>query len=228
MGADQRLPDWSWVFEMVDRRLYAGLGVTETLLSGESTYSGDRLHLEVINTRFMLFREVMKDLVEDHFFKPMCARMGFVEEDEDGNLQVIVPELSFTRLALRDNSETFDALFNLYQKGSLDIDIILDLLNIDPVATREKLERDLFTVNDATFNEVLRGVYSSVGQALADNSNVADKIAENLGLEYTKPAEEGGGRFASLKDPSVVVSRSELQKFIATQVTAALAERATD
>ncbi len=227
MGADQRLPDWSWVFEMVDRRLYAGLGVTETLLSGESTYSGDRLHLEVINTRFMLFREVMKDLVEDGFFKPMCARMGFVEEDEDGNLQVIVPELSFTRLALRDNSETFDALFNLYQKGSLDIDIILDLLNIDPVATREKLERDLFTVNDATFNEVLRGVYSSVGQMLADNSDIANKIAENLGLKYEKPKEEGGGRFASIKDPTVTVSRQELQDFIATRITAELAERAT-
>jgi hypothetical protein len=228
MGADQRLPDWSWVFEMVDRRLYAGLGVTETLLSGESSYSGDRLHLEVINTRFMLFRETMKDLVEDYFFKPMCARMGFVEEDEDGNLQVIVPELSFTRLALRDNSETFDALFNLYQKGSLDIDIILDLLNIDPVATREKLERDMFTVNDATFNEVLRGLYSSVGQALAENSDVADKIAENLGLKYEKPKEEGGGRFASLKDPKLSVTREELRDLVAQLVTAELVDRADD
>lgn len=199
MGADQRLPDWSWVFDHTNQLLYAGLGMTEGLLSGESSYSGDRIHLEVINTRFMLMREKLQDLVENYFFKPMCARMGFIEEDEDGNMEVIVPSLSFTRLSLRDNNETFDALFNLYQKGSLDIDTILDLLNLDPVAVKEKLERDFATFNDASFNEVLRGAYTSVGTALGDNSNLAEIIAERLGIKYSKPKEEGASRFASVK-----------------------------
>jgi len=195
MGADQRLPDWSWVWDFTDRQLYAGLGVTEGLLSGESSYAGDRLHLEVINTRYMLLRELLQDLVEEYFFKPMCRRMGFVEEDQDGNMEVVVPRLSFTRLALRDNADTFDALFNLYQKGSLDIDTILDLLNIDPVTTKEKLLRDVGTINDATFNEVLRGAYGRVGEGLVEGSDLTEKIAANIGLQYTKPKEEGGGRF---------------------------------
>ena len=195
MGADQRLPDWSWVFDFTDRQMYAGLGVTESLLSGESSYSGDRINLEVINQRFMLNRETLQGLVEEQFFRPMCARMGFVEEDEDGNLQVIVPRLSFTRLSFRDNTETFDALMNLYQKGSLDIDTILEHLNLDPVTVREKLMQDVGTVQDATFNELFRGLYSRVGDALAENSDFAEKIAEYLGLKYEKPQEEGGGRF---------------------------------
>jgi hypothetical protein len=195
MGADQRLPDWSWVYDFTDRQMYAGMGVTESLLSGESSYSGDRINLEVINTRFMLMREVLSDLVEDQFFRPMCARMGFVEEDEDGVLQVIVPRLSFTRLAFRDNTETYDALFNLYQKGSLDVDTIYEHLNLDPVTVREKLLADQGTVLDATFNEILRGLYSRVGDALAENSDFTEKIAEYLGLKYEKPKEEGGGRF---------------------------------
>ena len=195
MGADQRLPDWSWVYDFTDRQMYAGLGVTESLLSGESSYSGDRINLEVINTRFMLMREVLSDLVEDQFFRPMCARMGFVEEDEDGVLQVIVPRLSFTRLAFRDNTETYDALFNLYQKGSLDVDTIYEHLNLDPVTVREKLLADQGTVLDATFNEILRGLYSRVGDALAENSDFSEKIAEYLELKYEKPKEEGGGRF---------------------------------
>lgn len=194
MGSDQRLLDLSGEYDLTDRQLYAGLGVTEGLLSGESAYSGDRINLEVINTRYMLLREVLQDFVEEQWFKPMCARMGFIEEDEDGDEVVIYPRLSFTRLALRDNNDTFDALFNLYQKGSLDVDVILELLNIDPVATREKLERDMFTVNDPSFNEVLRGIYGDVGRAIAENSNAAEKIAEYLKLEY-KPKEEEGGRF---------------------------------
>lgn len=194
MGADQRLLDLGTEYDMTDRQLYAGLGVTEGLLSGESAYSGDRINLEVINTRYMLLREQLQDLVENAFFRPMCARMGFVEEDEYGETQVLVPRLSFTRLALRDNSDTFDALYNLYTKGSLDVDTILELLNLDPIAVKEKVERDLFTVNDPTFNEVMRGIYGDVGRKLADESDVVPKVAKNLGLKHTPP-KEGGGRY---------------------------------
>jgi len=192
MGADQRLLDLSNEYDLVARQLYAGLGVTEGLLTGESSYSGDRIHLDVINTRYMLLREVIQEFVEEALLKPMCRRMGFIEEDEDGREVVVYPKFSFTRLALRDNADTFDAMYNLYQKGSLDIDSILDLLNIDPVTTREKLQRDAFTFNDATFNEVLRGIYSGAGNQLAENSDVVEIIARNLGLKYEKPKEEGG------------------------------------
>jgi hypothetical protein len=195
MGADQRLLDLSSEYDLTDRQLYAGLGVTESLLSGESSYSGDRINLEVINTRYMLFREVLQDFVQEYLFEPMCRRMGFLEEDEDGYEYVVVPKLSFTRLAIRDSADVFDHLFNLYSKGSIDIDVILDLLNIDPITTYEKLQRDLFTLNDPTFNEVMRGIYSRAGDDIVENSNVAEKIAAYLKLKYEKAAEEGGGRF---------------------------------
>jgi len=195
MGADSRLLDLSSEYDMTDRQMYAGLGVTESLLSGESAYSGDRIHLEVINTRYMLMREVLQEMVEENILKPMCKRMGFIEEDDDGEERVVHPTLTFTRLGLRDNQDTFDALFNLYQKGSLDIGVILELLNIDPELTKAKLAQDAFTLNDSTFNEVLRGIYSAAGNSLAENSDAVEKIAKHLGLKYTKPAQEGGGRF---------------------------------
>ena len=192
MGADSRLLELSGEYDMTDRQMYAGLGVTESLLSGESSYSGDRINLEVINTRYMLMREVLQEMVEENILKPMCKRMGFIEEDEDGDEVIIHPTLSFTRLGLRDNQDTFDALFNLYQKGSLDIDVILELLNVDPMTTKAKLERDMWTLNDSQFNEVLRGIYGEAGRTLAENSDVMELIAKNLGLKYTPPSDDGG------------------------------------
>jgi hypothetical protein len=192
MGSQGRLLELSSEYDMTDRQMYAGLGVTESLLSGESSYSGDRINLEVINTRYMLLREVLQDMVEDRMLRPMCRRMGYIETDDEGNETVICPALSFTRLALRDNADTFDALFNLYQKGSLDVDTILELLNIDPHTTLERLKRDALTFNDSKFNDVLGGLYGEVGRALAENSNAAERIAETLGLKYAKPqADEG-------------------------------------
>jgi len=206
MGSRDRLLDLSVEYEQTERRLLTGLGVTESLMSGEALYSGDRLKLEVINNRYLLFREVLQEYVEEYLFKPVARRKGFIEKDQWGQEVVLYPKLSFTRLPLRDSQDTFDAMYNLYQKGSLSIDIILEMLNIDPSDTRLKIERDVLTVSDATFNEVLRSLYAEVGRVLAEKTDVLERIAKYLKLEI-KP-EEGqdtsaqNSRFASKKPTS--------------------------
>jgi len=190
MGARDRLLDLSGEYEIVNKELYAGLGVTESLLSGETLYSGDRLKLEVINTRYMFLREMIQNYVENYLFKPVSRRKGFVEKNAWGGEVVLFPRLSFTRLPLRDTQDTYDALFNLYQKGSIDVTLLLEMFNIDAEDTKIRLEKDLFTVNDALFNEVLRGIYSSVAQKVVDETDVATKIIEALQLKVVPQAEE--------------------------------------
>lgn len=197
-GQENRLLELTSEYDITDRQLYAGLGVTESLLSGESSYSGDRINLEVLNVRFLLIREVLADFINFEVLKPMCARMGFVELDEDGSEVVIFPRASFTRLALRDNQEVFETLFNLYQKGSLDVETIYELLNIDPDTVQERLKRDLFTLNDATFNELLRGIYTALAEKILNGTQVAERVSSALGLRYSAPKEppaDEGGRF---------------------------------
>jgi hypothetical protein len=198
MGARDRLLDLSSEYDITDKQLYAGLGVTESLLSGEAMYSGDRLKLEVINTRYLFLREMVQEYVEKYLFAPVARRKGFVEKDAWGDEVVVYPRLAFTRLPLRDSQDTYDALFNLYQKGSLDIGTILDLFNIDAEDTRVKLENDMFTVNDSLYNEVIRGIYSSVSQKIVDETNITERLSENMKLEHTPPTEgedSGGGRW---------------------------------
>jgi len=192
MGSKDRLLDLSVEYEQTERRLLAGLGVTESLMSGESLYSGDRLKLEVINQRYLHLREILQEYVEDYLFKPVAQRMGFVEQDEWGQEVVLYPRLSFTRLPLRDSQDTFDALYNLYSKGSISIDLILEMLNIDPSDTKQKIERDLFTVNDAIFNEILRSLYNEVGRMLADKTDIIERISKymDLKLKPQEPAEQ--------------------------------------
>lgn len=197
MGARDRLLDLSSEYEQTERRLLAGLGVTESLMSGEALYSADRLKLEVINNRYLHLRDVIQEYVEEYLFKPVARRMGFVEKDEWGQEVVLTPRLSFTRLPLRDSQDTFDALLNLYQKGSISVDLILETLNIDPDETRAKIEKDSLTVNDAVFNEVMRALYSEAGRVLAEKTNVVERIAKYLDLKMKpEPKGEGdGGRF---------------------------------
>ena len=72
---------------------------------------------------------------------------------------------------------------------------------MDPESVREALEKDLFTVNDATFNEAVRSALSEVGRGLAEKSNFQELFTQYLAnasqfsdLEYVEPS-EGGGRF---------------------------------
>lgn len=192
MGARDRLLDLSSEYEMTERQMLAGLGTTESLMSGEALFSGDRLKLEVINTRYLFLREVLQEFVEEYLFAPVARRKGFVEEDEWGDEVVLYPSLSFTRLPLRDSQDTYDALFNLYQKGSVSIDVILEMFNLDAAETQEKLQKDMFTVNDATFNECMRSIYSEVGRNIVERTDVMERISRYLHLQ-TKPADEGGG-----------------------------------
>lgn len=189
MGADQRIPDWSSEFERTNQQLYAGMGVTESLLSGESSYSGDRINLEVINTRYLLFREIIQNLVEKKLFMPMCKAMGFIQE-HDGERDIVFPPMSFTRLALRDNSDTYDHLFNLYTKGSLSVSTIYDLLGLDPTLEHKRIEEEFMTLRDANFNEAVRGAYGELGRMMAEKTDMFQKLIQTLHLKEVAPPDE--------------------------------------
>ena len=99
------------------------------------------------------------------------------------------PKLQFTRLALRDNTELQDFMFNLYQKGSLPISFILDLLNIDADDALEQLKKDMFTPNDSTFNDFLKNVLTKAGEDAVEKTDVLERLVAAAGLKMK--AKEG-------------------------------------
>jgi len=185
-GANDRLLDLSNEYDITDRQLMVGLGVTLELLTGEGTYTGNRLSLHVMNERFTNYRLTIQEYVEEYLFKPVAIKMGFVEKDAWGYDKPIYPKLSFNRLALMDNQDTYSALFDLYQKGSLSIDFILDLFNIDYTDVEEKLKAQAFTLSDANFNEAMRNALGEIGNKLASDTDLFQRVCDHLSLMIVK------------------------------------------
>ena len=181
--------DSEWTHTNAD--LATGLGFTPDLLTGEGFYSGNRIHLELLNTTYLLFRETLSQIVEEGMFKPIAMKKGFFELDRYKRPRWIYPKINFSRLALRDSGDVYEMMFNLYSKGSLPIDIIYEFLNIDPETCRRKLEDDLFTVNDSKFNQLLDSIYGGITDKLADKTDLVSKVAQGLGLKETPNDEEG-------------------------------------
>jgi hypothetical protein len=200
MGSNGRLLELSSENEHNESSLFAGLGVTREILTGEGTYAGNKINLEILNTQYMLFREQLQEFVENNLFKPVAKKKGFVEIDKFGREKLLYPHLSFSRLAIKDNDSYFDQIFNLYNKGSLSIDVIHDMLNIDTHSTKKKLEADLFTVNDSAFNQLLQNIYTALGPILAEKFDIGSKIAGYLKMNElpAPPAGAEGGEGGAL------------------------------
>lgn len=220
MGSNGRLLDLSGEYEHQESNLYAGLSVTKELLTGEGMYSGNKLSLEILNIQYMQFREMLSDWIENNLFKPVAKKKGFVETDEFGREHLIYPKVSFTRLSIRDAGESFEQVFQLYTKGSVPIDVILEMLNIDPDIARQKLEADLLTVNDSTFNAFLQAAYSAAGNDFPAKTNLSEKLAKTMGLDIkveapTNGADPGGDAGGGLRFASDKTKQSaEVQKLM--------------
>lgn len=180
IGANDRLIDTGKEYEELDEQYYAGLGLTKEMITGEGLHSGSKINVELLNTRYMFKRELLIDFVENSLFEPMAEENGWYETDDYGNKTYFYPHLSFSRLSIRDNAEVFDSLFQLYQKGSLPIDIILELFNLDSDEILEKLKQDQFTPKDAVHNDMVRAIYSEIASQIAQNTNLADLVIKNM------------------------------------------------
>lgn len=193
IGAQDRLIDLTREYETIDNQIFAALGVTRELLTGDGMFSGNKITIEILNTMFLLSREILKDYLEKQLFKPICEKKGWYTEDKNGVKKYWYPHVGFNRLTIRDNAEVFDSLFQLYQKGSLPVEVIYELFNLDSDRMAEKLKKDLFTVNDATFNRMVEEINSEVGRAVVEQSDAVEKAIKYLGFKEQAPAEEEGG-----------------------------------
>ena len=218
IGSNDRLIDLSREYEEIENQLFAGLGVTREILMGDSMYSGGKVSIELLNTKCLLKRERLQKFVEECLFKPVAEENGFYDIDENNQKTYFYPKLSFSRLSIRDNAEVFDSLFQLYQKGSLPIDVIYDLFNLDSDELHEKLKQDMFTVKDSTYNEMMRDIYSKIAEEIGEKTNLKQQVADSMtgpngqkivfiddgddgdGDDFGGPADFGGDDFGGEKE----------------------------
>ena len=193
IGVQERMLDFSREYEQIENQVFAAMGVTRELLTGEGAFSGTKITVEILNTMFLLTREVLRNYIEKQLFIPVCEAHGWFEEDKNGVKKYWYPQVGFNRLTIRDNAEVFDSLFQLYSKGSLPVEVIYELFNLNPEEMHSKLLAGLFTTKDSTFNRATEEVNTEVGRALVQQSDVVKKVAAYLGLEYKEKPEEQGG-----------------------------------
>lgn len=185
IGSEGRLLSLEGEWTHTSSDLAIGLGFSPDILNGEGLYSNTRTQLEILSTTYLQFRDLISYIVQEQIFKPIAMKKGFYEIDMYGKPRWLYPSISFGRMALRNSGETYQMLFDLYQKGSVPVEVILELLDIDPEVCRKKLEEDLFTVNDSKFNAFLESLYSNIANTedFIKSTDLFDRVKKTLGLK---------------------------------------------
>jgi len=76
INANERLLNVETEYSSLREELAVGLGTTTELLTGQATYGGQRITLEMMNTQYLMFREIMRDYVERGVFRPIAEAKG--------------------------------------------------------------------------------------------------------------------------------------------------------
>jgi hypothetical protein len=155
-------------------------------------FSGSRIQMQLMETSYLQFRDILTGIIEDQIFLPIAQKRGFYEYDKYGKARWIFPKVSFSRMALRDSGDVYEMLFNLFSLGVVPVDIILDFLNLDPEDCKRKIQDNLFSVSDCNFNEVKSNIYNSVGTEILAKSDVTKRIIKGLTLQESDNEAESG------------------------------------
>lgn len=181
----------------IQQALAMGLSMPESMIGGESMYSGQTIQLDIINIQYRNFKEQLQTCIEDKVFRPIALRKGFVIVNGWGEKQVVHPQLSFSRIDLRADA-MLDVLNNLYLKGSLPVEVIYELLNLEPEEMRRGIIRDSGTPMDPVYNDLIRDLFSSAGPSIFQQTDFLDKVIRNSGFNKlhrglaVPPPEDGG------------------------------------
>src|SRR5208337_2805371 len=146
IGSEGRLLSLDAEWSHTNSDLAIGLGLSPELLIGEGMFSGNKVQLQLMETSYVQFRDLLTEVLEEEILKPIAMEKGFYEIDKYGNPRWIYPKITFSRMALRDQADLYDVCFNLYAKGSLPVDILYEFLGVDREDAERKLEDALFTV----------------------------------------------------------------------------------
>jgi very-short-patch-repair endonuclease len=142
-GAEGKIVNITPEIEQIGKEILDGLMLNQALLNGEMTsYSSAQVGVEVLIRRLDNWRNKLKGWVEKHIFLPAAMMQGFVDEKESEELGITVylhPQLIWNDLQLRDKTSKIQSMMQLYDKGIVSAQSILEELNLDYDSEIEKI-----------------------------------------------------------------------------------------
>lgn len=143
-GANGKILTLSNEFEFINQEILDGLMINNALLNGEGpTFGNASVGIEAMIQRLKTFRKQISDWIEEFIYLPEAKRQGFVDKNTDtGEVEYLVPRIKWHKMHLRDEQQQRTFTMQLYEKGLLSAQTVLETFEYDPDQEIERKRYD--------------------------------------------------------------------------------------
>lgn len=148
-GATGKIHNITQEIEQIGKEILDGLMLNQAILNGEMAgYSSAQVGIEVLIRRLDNWRNKLKTWVEKNIFKPVAMMQGFIDEEESkeaGEPVYLYPSLIWNDLQLRDKTNRIQTLMQMYDKGLVSGQTVLEEMDLDYDSEVEKIREEQIT-----------------------------------------------------------------------------------
>ena len=131
-GAAGKVLQLTKEYDMVDKDIIKGLGVSEALLSGQGpSYGQAAIGIEATIKRLKTVQNLLAWWVTEKIYKAEAKIKGFYKEDKLGRKVLDYPQIRWDDLNLRDETQKNNMYLQLWDKGIVSTQFICEKLDID-------------------------------------------------------------------------------------------------
>jgi very-short-patch-repair endonuclease len=144
VGAAGRVLTLSNEFEFINQEILDGMMINNALLNGEGpNFSSAAVGIEAMIQRLNTFRSEVARWIEKNIYLPEAKRQGFVDKNPDtGEDEYIIPKIKWASMHLRDQQQYRTFIIQLYDKGLLSAQTVLEAFDLDPDQEIERKRYD--------------------------------------------------------------------------------------
>ena len=144
VGASGKILTLTSEFEFINQEVLDGMMINNALLNGEGpNFSSAAVGIEAMIQRLKTFRQEISEWLLEAIYIPEALRQGFVEKNpESGEDEVIIPKIKWSSMHLRDQQQDKAFGIQLYEKGLLSAQTVLELFDYDPDQEIERKRYD--------------------------------------------------------------------------------------
>jgi very-short-patch-repair endonuclease len=144
VGASGKVLTLSNELEFINQEILDGMMINNALLNGEGpAFASAAVGIESMIQRLTTFRTTITEWLEEYIYIPEAYRQGFIDKNaETGEDEILIPKIKWNSMHLRDQQNYRQSVMQLYEKGLLSAQTVLEVFDFDPDQEIERKRYD--------------------------------------------------------------------------------------
>jgi len=148
--------------DFVDKEILSGLGISKALITTEGvTFANASVALQVLVNRYLRFQDILSEWVIEYVYKPVAKVQGFYKTNDEGESELIVPEIEWELMRLKDDAQQKTLYQNMQQRGLISKKTLLTYLGLDLEKEEKLIEKE--RKKDIQLAQELKNIQTQTG-----------------------------------------------------------------